>query len=130
LERWIRAPARPGAPQPLTRSIAIGHFLERNRANARCLSGAAERLEARLADLARARRRGLEELAWVEVGRAADERAPHRGSHRNADVGIDVHLANALADARLDLLDRDTVGLGDVAAILAQQRQPLLRHGR
>ena len=52
----------------------------------------------------------------------------HRRGHRQPDVGVDVDLAHAALDAALDLLDRHAVGLLDVAAVLADDRQPLLRH--
>src|SRR6185437_11346758 len=81
----------------------------------------------RLADLARRRCRGLEELAWTEIGGVVVSRAPHRGGHRQADVGVDVHLANAVTDTLLDFLHRHAVGLGNFTAVLAQQRQPFLR---
>ena len=44
--------------------------------------------------------------------------ATHRAGHRETDVGVDVDLANAVADALLDLLDGHAVGLGDLAAVL------------
>src|ERR1019366_8034808 len=41
-----------------------------------------------------------------------------------------IHFAHAAADAALDFLDRHAVGLLDVAAILANDLEPLLRHAR
>ena len=75
-------------------------------------------------------RAAIKRLARVELARFLGEGLAHRTGHREADVGVDVDLAHAALDAALDLLDRHAVGLLDVASVLANDRQPLLRHAR
>ena len=52
----------------------------------------------------------------------------HGAGHGQADVGVDVDLAHAALDAALDFFHRHAVGFLDVAAVLADDGQPLLRH--
>ena len=80
---------------------------------------AAERLEPLDADFLGLVHGGLQEPPGIELPRALFHSAAHGGGHGEADVGIDVHLAHAVADAFLDFLDRDAVGLADVAAVVA-----------
>ena len=67
-------------------------------------------------------------LRGIELPRALFHGAAHGGGHGEADVGIDVHLAHAVADAFLDLRHRDAVGLANVAAVAADFLQQILRH--
>jgi hypothetical protein len=81
-----------------------------------------------LADALRRLGGGLQRLARVELAGLLGEDLAHRAGHRQADVGVDVDLAHAAGDAALDLFHRHAVGLLDVAAVLADDGQPLLRH--
>src|SRR5438093_7167722 len=103
---------------------------QRPRLDARSHARAAEGLEALLADLTRRGGRVLEEFARVEFAAVLAHRAAHRAGHRQADVGVDVDLAHAVADAFADLIDRHAIGFLDVAAMLADDGQPFLRHRR
>jgi hypothetical protein len=59
----------------------------------------------------------LQELARIELMRVFLHGAPHRGRHGEANVGIDVHLAHAVADSLAYLSNRNAVGLTDIAAV-------------
>src|SRR6185312_12028575 len=124
-----RTPARNG--------MASGGFgivrrdaVERDRPDRRCAAGAAECLEARLADLARRDDRRLEELARIEFARVLRDRAADRTGHREADVGVDVDLADAVLDAFDDRFDRHAVRFLDVAAECSDHGEPFLRYRR
>src|SRR6185369_5378777 len=108
--------------------IARRHLLQGHRLDLRRLPSAAERGEARLADVPRRGGRGLERLAWIELASIVGQTLAHGAGHRQADVGVDVDLAHAAANATLDFLDRHAIGFLDVAAVLANDREPFLRH--
>src|SRR6185369_2529941 len=86
--------------------------------------------EALLAELARRRHRRLEEGARIEFLRLFGHRPAHGAGHGEADVGVDIDLAHAVADAFNDLLDRHAVSFLDPPAVLADHRQPFLRQRR
>src|ERR1039457_699942 len=105
--------------------VSLGHRLERDRLDAIRLPGASEGLEARLAYPARSLLGRNQRLARIEIARILGKGLAHRSGHRQTDVGIDIHFAHPAADAALDLLHRHAVGLLDVAAVLANDFEPL-----
>src|SRR3954469_8738804 len=109
-------------------AIHLRHRFERHGPDPRAHPGTAERLEAVLAELPRRRDRRLQEGARIEARPIADEGAPDGACHRQPDVGVDVDLAYAVPDAATDFLDRPAEGLLHLAAVLADYREPLLRH--
>ncbi len=92
------------------------------------MSGASKRLEARLAQCACGLLGLGQRLAGVELAGILGEGLAHRAHHHQTDVGVYIHLAHPAANATLDLLDRNAIGLLDVTAVLANDREPLLRH--
>src|SRR5207253_9399547 len=73
---------------------------------------------------------GAEEFTWVEFARVGGHQAAHGASRCQAQVGVDVDLAYAVLDAFDDFFNRYAVGFFDVAAVLVDDRQPLLRNRR
>src|ERR1700733_7028626 len=108
--------------------IALRHRLERDRRNSLRLSGAPEGLETRLAQRSRSLSGRDQRLTRVELARIPAKGSAHGAGHRQTNICVDIHLAHAGADSALDLLDRNTVGLLDVAAVFANDGQPLLRY--
>ena len=53
---------------------------------------------------------------------------PHGTGHGQPNIGVDVDLAHAALDAALDFFHRHAIGLLYVAAKLANDGQPFLRH--
>src|SRR5205085_102822 len=67
-------------------------------------------------------------VAGVEFLGRAREHLANGGGNRDAAVGIDVDLADAVLDAALNLFDRHAPGLLHVAAVFAQLVLQVLRH--
>ena len=99
-----------------SRRNALLHLVEREHGVVAGVAGGAELRQAVDAHLLLRLARGLEERARVELGRVRVERFAQRGRDREAAVGVDVHLAHAVADALLDLLDRHAEGGLELAA--------------
>ena len=68
--------------------------------------------------------------ARIELTRVVGEHLPDRPCHREAQVGVDVDLADAVADPLLDLLDGNAPGRLDVAGIRVDLVDEMLRDGR
>ena len=93
------------------------------------VAGGPELLVAVEADLLHVLPRRLVEVAGVEVGRIGCSGLTHSGGEGQTVVGVDVDLADTVADAFLDFLDGNAVGLGDLTAVLVDHLQPFLRNG-
>src|SRR5690606_26517035 len=93
------------------------------------LAGGAEDFQARDHDILHGGDRGPQPFARVEFGFVFGKEAAHGGGGGQAQVGVDVHLAHAVADAFLDFLDRDAVSFLHFAAILVNQFEQVLRYG-
>src|SRR5262245_19921046 len=111
-----------GAP-----GIASLHLVKgKHRVVAR-VAGGAEQREPVDADLLLRLARRLEERARVELGRVRVERFAQRRRDREPTVRVDVHLAHAVADALLDLLDGNPEGGLEPAARVVDALDELRR---
>ena len=77
-----------------------------------------------------AARAGFRYERGIELARILGHRLSDRAGDRKPRVGVDVDLADAVADAQLDLLDRHAPGRADLAAVLVDDVDELLRHRR
>jgi hypothetical protein len=63
-----------------------------------------------LGDLSHRLPGGAEIGAGVDVIRALGQRSAYAGEHGEPEIGVDIDLADAVADSALDLVDRYTEG--------------------
>ena len=73
---------------------------------------------------------GFEVVAGVKVALLGRQQFADGAGHREAVVGVDVDLADAVLDAFLDVFDGDAVGLGHFAAVLVDQVDQFFRDRR
>src|SRR4051812_17982535 len=91
------------------------------------LAGAVEDVELALDHLGDGFAGGAEVVAGVELGGLGGEDFADLGSHGEAEVGVDVDLADAvLLDGHGDLVLGDALGVGHGAAVLVDQVDELL----
>src|SRR5581483_5786274 len=110
--------------------VAPRHLLEREHLVVARVPGGAELRQPLDDDLLLRLAGGLEERARVELGRARLQRLAQRSRDREPPVGVDVHLAHAVPDPLLDLLDRDAEGGLELAAGRVDAVDELLRDAR
>ena len=72
--------------------------------------------------------RGDQGFAWVEFAGLLGKQLTHGAGHGQADVCIYVDLAHAALDATHNFFYWHAIGLLDIAAVLTNDFQPLLRH--
>src|SRR3977135_964878 len=89
------------------RLVALCHLVERENFVVAGVAGCAELRQALEGDLLLRLTGGLEERTWVELGRARRDRLAQSGGDRKPPIGVDIHLAHAVADPLLDLLHRN-----------------------
>src|SRR5450432_3947856 len=99
--------------------VAFGHQLKRNGQNELRLPSTPKGLEPRLAEVAGGLLGRDQRLARVELAWILGEGLAHRPRHRKTDVRVNIHFAHTAADAASDFLDRNPVGLFDIAAMFA-----------
>src|SRR5258708_7155280 len=86
------------------RLVTLRHLVERENLVVAGVSGCAELRQALEGDLLLRPARGLEERTRIDLGRARLDRLAQRGGDREPPIGVDIHLAHAVADSLLDLL--------------------------
>src|SRR3989344_1321394 len=114
----------------LTFQITLIHPFQGDRLDLRSVACGTEGFVTGDAHVAHGSHGGAEEFTWVEFARVGGHQATHRTGGRQAQVGVDIDLAHAVLDALDDFLNRYAVGLFNVAAVLVDDRQPLLRNRR
>src|SRR4051812_10773916 len=107
-----------------------GHRLERQHLVVGRMAGGAELRQPLRDDLLLRLAHRLEERARVELLRARLDRLAQRSRDRETAVGVDVHLADAVADALLDLLDRHPERRLELAAGSVDPVDEILRDAR
>src|SRR5690606_14139638 len=93
----------------------------------RCVTRGAEAFEPVAAERAQRIDRRFQELPRVELSRIFHRDAAELPGHRHAAVGVDVDLADAVADAALDLFDWNAIGLRHLPAVAVDNVLQLLR---
>src|SRR5439155_11883873 len=112
----LRSGARPLTSGARSRVEQL-HLLEGSRLVVARVAGLAE-LPHPLGDDRLHRRAALLQVgARIELARVIGEHLPDRACHRQPQVGVDVDLADAVADPLLDLLDGNAPGRLDVAGV-------------
>ena len=97
--------------------VSLAHRVERERLVLACVSRLAEVAHALRDQRLHRRPRRLQVVARVELLGRLGEHLPDRTCHREARVGVDVDLADAVADPVLDLLDGNAPGGLELAAV-------------
>jgi len=112
--------------QQLTQStiLTIGYYGSKGTH----LIGLTELTHALFTDLLHRRASRCQVVARVELFRLLRERFANRAGDRESVVGVDIDLANAGADAALNLGHRHAVGLFDLAAVLVDDANEILGH--
>src|SRR5215472_8922855 len=111
-----------------TSLVTLGHDFEVDREDIGRLTGGTECLKTLDTDLFRFVHGSLQEFARIELVGVFFHGAAHGGGHGEANVGIDVYLAHAVADALAYFGDRDAIGLADLTAVTPDFLQQTLRH--
>src|SRR5690606_15725819 len=116
------------ARRELTAVVAFDHLLEADDLDLAGLACGTEGFVAFLADTLHRLDGFLQVLARIELLRVFRHELADRTGRGQTQVGVDVDLAHPVPDAFDDLLERHAVGFLDGAAVLVDDREPVLRH--
>src|SRR3974390_222827 len=108
--RGLSGSRMPNFGVELTLRIALCHFRGGQRFDFGRLPRGAERFITLFAKFLPSLQRRLKILSWIEFTLIRSQRFAHMRSRSKPEVGIDIDLADAMADAALNLLDRYAEG--------------------
>src|SRR5690625_422305 len=110
------------------RGIAARHVLQGNRLDLAGSSGRAELFVTLLANALGRFTCGFQELARIKFRRVLEHEPTYGGGHGQADIRVDIYLANAVLDGFLNFLHWHTIGFFEFATKLANLVEQLLWH--